>query len=125
MSSAVATRYAKAIFGLAKDEGDMKLLEKDLQSLRDILEVSEDFRTLISSPMYSREQQETVVLEISKKIKISDMMKNALCLVCSKRRLYILPQLIDEISAYIQRIRERSQLVSRLQENYQKIRTEI
>lgn len=101
MSSAVATRYAKAIFGLAKDEGDMKLLEKDLQSLRDILEVSEDFRTLISSPMYSREQQETAILEISKKIKISDMMKNALCLVCSKRRLYILPQLIDEISAYI------------------------
>ena len=101
MSSGVATRYAKAIFGLAKDEGGMSLLETDLQSLENILEVSEDFRTLISSPMYSRAQQEAAILEISKKIRISDMMRNALCLVCSKRRLYILQQLIDEISAYI------------------------
>jgi len=62
MSSAVATRYAKAIFGLAKDEGGMSLLETDLQSLENILEVSEDFRTLISSPMYSRAQQEASIL---------------------------------------------------------------
>lgn len=67
MSSGVATRYAKAIFGLAKEDKQLNLLERDLSSLSEALKISEDLRNLISSPIYSRSQQELAIIAISKK----------------------------------------------------------
>ena len=63
MSSGVATRYAKAIFGLAKEDKQLDLLERDLSSLSEALKISEDLRNLISSPIYSRSQQELAISE--------------------------------------------------------------
>ena len=101
MSSGVATRYAKAIFSLAKEDKKLEVLGKDLSSLSDALKISEDLRNLISSPVYSRSQQELAIAAISKKMKLTDLMQNALGLMSSKRRLYILPNLIDEVNSYI------------------------
>tara|TARA_B110000091_G_scaffold18444_1_gene17398 strand:- start:1193 stop:1735 length:543 start_codon:yes stop_codon:yes gene_type:complete len=101
MSSGVATRYAKAIFGLAKEDKQLNLLERDLSSLSDALKISEDLRNLISSPIYSRSQQELAIIAISKKMNLTDLMQNTLGLMSSKRRLYILPSLIDEVNSYI------------------------
>ena len=101
MSSGVATRYAKAIFSLAKEDKKLEALGKDLSSLSDALKISEDLRNLISSPVYSRSQQELAIAAISKKMKLTDLMQNALGLMSSKRRLYILPNLIDEVNSYI------------------------
>ena len=101
MSSGVATRYAKAIFGLAKEDKQLNLLERDLSSLSEALKISEDLRNLISSPIYSRSQQELAIIAISKKMNLTDLMQNTLGLMSSKRRLYILPSLIDEVNSYI------------------------
>ena len=52
MSSGVATRYAKAIFSLAKEDKQFRGTgAKDLSSLSDALKISEDLRNLISSPV--------------------------------------------------------------------------
>lgn len=55
---------------------------------------SADLRTLLTSPLYSREQQSGAIVAIAKKMELSDTTSNVLALLASKRRLFVLPQLI-------------------------------
>jgi len=101
MSSGVAKRYAKAIFGLAKEDKKIESLSTDLTSMGDALNISEELNQLISSPVYNRLDQENAILAISDRMGLSDLMKSSLGLLAMKRRLNILPTLIEEVKAYI------------------------
>jgi len=90
----IASRYAKAVFDLAKEEKSVPKVEADLEALSAVLKDSADFNALINSPVYSREQQSAAVAAISKKMGLTGMMTNVLGLMASKRRLFVLPQLV-------------------------------
>ncbi|MDG2295057.1 MAG: F0F1 ATP synthase subunit delta [Rhodobacteraceae bacterium] len=97
ISSGIAARYATAVFELAKDASDLKKLESNIDDVRAALADSEDFRVLISSPLYSREDQSTAIAGIAAKMKLMPMLASALGLMASKRRLFVLPQLLDRL----------------------------
>lgn len=101
ISSGASKRYAKAIFALAKEEKKLESLTADLSSIEDALEVSDDLNQLILSPVYNRLEQESAILAISDKMGLSGLMKNSLGLLAVKRRLNILPSLIEEVKIYI------------------------
>jgi len=101
ISSGIAARYAKAVFDLAKETKKVKAIEGDLEVLSGALTDSPDFNALIFSPVYSREQQSAAVGAIAKKMKLSPTMTNTLALLASKRRLFVLPQLIAGLRAAI------------------------
>ncbi|HBV56227.1 MAG TPA: F0F1 ATP synthase subunit delta [Rhodobacteraceae bacterium] len=94
ISMGIASRYAKAVFDLAKEEKSVPKVEADLEALSAVLKDSADFNALINSPVYSREQQSAAVAAISKKMGLTGMMTNVLGLMASKRRLFVLPQLV-------------------------------
>ena len=94
ISSGIAARYATAVFELAKDASDLKKLESNIADLRAALADSEDFRVLISSPLYSREDQSNAIASIAAKMKLMPMLASTLGLMASKRRLFVLPQLL-------------------------------
>ncbi|HEV8036801.1 F0F1 ATP synthase subunit delta [Yoonia sp.] len=94
ISTGIATRYATAVFDLAKDGKAIKALESDVASLEAAMAESADLRTLLTSPLYSREQQSGAIVAIAKKMELSDTTSNVLALLASKRRLFVLPQLI-------------------------------
>jgi F-type H+-transporting ATPase subunit delta len=101
ISTGIAARYATAIFELAKEDNALKALESDVDALDDALKVSHDFRDLITSPIYSREQQATAVTAIAKKAGLSQIVTNTLALMAGNRRLFVLPQLVRELRARI------------------------
>jgi F-type H+-transporting ATPase subunit delta len=94
ISTGIAKRYATAVFDLAKEGKAIKALESDVASLEAAMAESADLRTLLTSPLYSREQQSGAIIAIAKKMKLSDTTSNVLALLASKRRLFVLPQLI-------------------------------
>lgn len=94
ISTGIATRYATAVFDLAKDGKAIKALESDVASLEAAMAESADLRTLLTSPLYSREQQSGAIVAIAQKMELSDTTSNVLALLASKRRLFVLPQLI-------------------------------
>ena len=55
---------------------------------------SEDMRTLLHSPLYSREEQGAAITAIAQKMELSDTTGNVLGLLASKRRLFVLPQMV-------------------------------
>ena len=100
-ASGIAGRYALAVFDLVKEAKGVKTLEVDVAALTGVLADSRDFRALIASPVYSREEQANAVAAIAKKMKISGVLANTLGLMASNRRLFVLPQLLAALTAMI------------------------
>lgn len=101
ISKGIAARYATAVFELAKEGKKLKGLEADVDALDAALDVSADFRDLISSPLYTREQQTAAIDGISAKMKLSPVVANTMSLMASKRRLFVLPQLVASLRMLI------------------------
>ncbi len=54
IQASLAGRYATALFGLARDQGQIDAVARSLDSLEAALTESRDFRALVSSPLVSR-----------------------------------------------------------------------
>ncbi len=101
ISAGIAGRYATAIFELAKEEKALPAIEGDVDALDAALADSEDFRNLISSPIYARDDQQAAITAIAKEMKLSGNLTNLLALMAGKRRLFVLPQLIGALRGLI------------------------
>ncbi|AKS45192.1 ATP synthase F1 subcomplex delta subunit [Octadecabacter temperatus] len=101
ISSGIAARYATAVFELSTGAKGLKALETDINALGAALDSSDDLRALISSPLYSREEQGAAMAGVAKKMKLSKTMTNTLALMASKRRLFVVPQMVASLHAKI------------------------
>ncbi|MGJ8544310.1 MAG: F0F1 ATP synthase subunit delta [Sulfitobacter sp.] len=101
ISNGIAQRYARAVYELAIEAKNVKAIESDLVALQEALDLSEDFNALITSPIYSREEQAGAISALAKKMKLSPMMANTLALMASKRRLFVLPALVKSLREII------------------------
>ncbi|MGB8622272.1 MAG: F0F1 ATP synthase subunit delta [Paracoccaceae bacterium] len=101
ISTGIAERYATAIFELAKEDGKLPALEADLDALEAALADSADFRDLISSPIYTREEQAGSIKALAAKMGLSGIVASTLGLMAGNRRLFVLPQLVKVLRAQI------------------------
>ena len=101
ISTGIAQRYASAVFEIAKEAKNVKEIEGDLDNLAQALADSDDFRNLIHSPIYTRDQQGAAITAIAKKMGLSGTMTNTLALMATKRRLFVVPQLVKALRELI------------------------
>ena len=101
ISLGIAARYALALFELAKDDKALGALEADTTALGDVLTTSPDFAAMIASPVIARDEQAAAVAAIAAKMGVSALMANTLALLAQKRRLFVLPQLVADLTARI------------------------
>ncbi|WP_116083737.1 F0F1 ATP synthase subunit delta [Tropicimonas sp. IMCC34011] len=94
ISNSIAGRYAAALFDLAKGEGKLDVLERDVDTLAAALDQSADLRELIHSPVYTRQEQRTGVLAVGEKAGLDPLTRNTLGLMADNRRLFALPQFV-------------------------------
>jgi F-type H+-transporting ATPase subunit delta len=72
-------------------------VEADLGALEGALRDSADLRALISSPIYSREEQGSAIGALAQAMNLSPVMRNVIGLMAQKRRLFVLPQLLQTL----------------------------
>ncbi|CAN1496171.1 AtpH F0F1-type ATP synthase, delta subunit (mitochondrial oligomycin sensitivity protein) [Paracoccaceae bacterium] len=101
ISLGIATRYATALFELAKESGALTALESDIAGLGDAMAASDDLRAMIASPVVSRDDQSNAIAAIGVKLGVSELMANTLALMAGKRRLFVLPQLLANLADQI------------------------
>ena len=94
IATGIASRYATAIFEIARDSGGIGALETDVDALDAALKESADLRALISSPLYSREEQAAAMAVVGRQMGLTVNVQNLLGLMAGNRRLFALPQLI-------------------------------
>ena len=100
-SKGVAKRYATALFDLANETDDISSLEKNVETLTQAIDESTDLNSLISSPIYSRDQQKNAIGAIAKKMGVSAVMINTLSLMAEKRRLFVVPTFLSVLNDLI------------------------
>lgn len=104
-SGGIAARYATAVFEIARDAGGLDAIERDVAALREALGASDDLSELMTSPIYTREQQEAGVGAVAERMGLGATMANTLRLMATKRRLFAVPSLLTALDDMIARER--------------------
>ena len=101
MSQTIASRYAQAVFDIVKAEGGLDALAQQTEELGVVLKDSADLRDLISSAIYTRDQQSRAIAALATKMGLSKTLTNTLQLMAQNRRLFVLPQLVQRLGDLI------------------------
>ncbi|MEM8741043.1 MAG: F0F1 ATP synthase subunit delta [Pseudomonadota bacterium] len=95
----IAGRYATAVFELAQEAGELAAVEADLEALDAALSESADLREMMSSPVYSRDDQDAAVTALAGAMGLGSIVTNTLKLMAGKRRLFVLSDVIATVRA--------------------------
>jgi F-type H+-transporting ATPase subunit delta len=107
----IARRYAKALFSLADEQGQVEQWSSALDALGRALASSPELRETLSSPVFEKEQRRGVVGELAKALGFADTARNFLLLLADRDRLAYLPAIVldfrDLADARLGRIRAK------------------
>jgi F-type H+-transporting ATPase subunit delta len=95
--SGVAGRYASALYELASEKNATDEVAAALAAFQGLLDESADLRRLVKSPVFTAQEQVKALDAVLGKAEIAGVAANFIRLVASKRRLFVLP---DMIAAY-------------------------
>ena len=95
--SGVASRYATALFDLAKEEGQLDDVARDLDTLQSLIGESADLKRFIANPVVSRDAQGQAIRAVAEKAGLSSMTTKFLGVLAQQRRLVVLS---DVVRAY-------------------------
>jgi F-type H+-transporting ATPase subunit delta len=90
----MAQRYAGSLFDLALADNAVDKVETDLGRFEALLAGSDDLKRLISSPVFSAEDQLKAISSIADKARITGLVGNFLRVVARNRRLFAVPGMI-------------------------------
>ena len=94
ISTGIAKRYAQAVFELSREGDDLPKLEADVSALDAAIRRSADLRGVLTSPLVSRQEQGAALGALAEKMGLGDVLANTLRLMASKRRLFVVPNMI-------------------------------
>ena len=103
--NAVARRYASAFIDIAGESQSLDHVEKDLAALSSMIEASEDFRTLLHSPLFSRQDQQAGLQALAQKAGFHAATHNLLLLLAQNRRLPALAAVIGAVRSELSKRR--------------------
>jgi F-type H+-transporting ATPase subunit delta len=89
------------MFELAKDENAVASLEADANAIEAALKASPELSEMIASPIVGRDEQAAAIAAIAAKMGLSALSANTLALMASKRRLFVVPQLVANLKMRI------------------------
>ena len=87
IQASLAGRYAIALFELARDERQLETVGASLRALKQALRDSEDLRTLVTSPLVSREESERAIAAASEALGLDPLARNFVGVLARNRRL--------------------------------------
>jgi F-type H+-transporting ATPase subunit delta len=101
----VAERYAKALFELAENDGQLAAIETDLGRFSALLDESSDLRRLVRSPVFSAEDQARAVGAVLDRTGITGLVANLIRVAAGNRRLFAVPDIITAFRRLLARHR--------------------
>lgn len=94
IGASLSGRYATALFELAREEKQIESVETSLSRLRAALDQSDDFRTLTTSPVVSREEAAKGIAATANALALDPITTRFLGVLAQNRRLGQLPMVI-------------------------------
>jgi F-type H+-transporting ATPase subunit delta len=103
--SGVAERYASSLFEVALEANAIEQVRADLDRFQAMIRESDDLKRLVSSPVFSAEDQVRAVSALAAKAGIAGLVANFLKVIAGNRRLFALPGMIRAYHEFVARHR--------------------
>jgi F-type H+-transporting ATPase subunit delta len=100
--SAVARRYAKALYDIAKEESSVERTQRELVAVADAWDTSPELRSVFENPAFSPEQRKSVVVAIAQRIGASRTITNVLSMLADRRRMRNVREIADAFVAKVE-----------------------
>jgi F-type H+-transporting ATPase subunit delta len=96
--SSVAERYARAIYELGVESGDLKGLTEQIKRFTEAYTASDELRAVLDNPLVEPGQRDAILREIAARVSVGPLAQNALRLLASRHRLAALPFIARRLS---------------------------
>ena len=93
-SDTAASRYSLALYELAEENKNVKEIEEQSSALIKLVNESKDFELIVRNPTNKKEDQINVLNKISEHCNFNIFLKNFLCFLVEKRRLFFLQNIL-------------------------------
>jgi F-type H+-transporting ATPase subunit delta len=100
--SAVGRRYAKALLELAREQGELDAVLRDVGAISDAWKESADLREIVRNPVLPRPALKSAMNGVLEKLGATQLTRNTVGLLADKGRL---PQL-EEVLEYLEELAE-------------------
>ena len=90
----IARRYAKALFGLAVEAGQVEGWANSLLTLQQVVDRSPDLQDVLANPVYSKEQRRAIVEKLAAALSLAADPRNLLFLLGDRNRLSYLSAIV-------------------------------
>jgi F-type H+-transporting ATPase subunit delta len=97
----VAARYAKALFELASEKGQLDAVKKELDTVAKAMQENPEFRRFAVNPTLSHETQATVMENILSAMKVSDLTQRFFAVIAGNRRLEAVTLIAERFSSLL------------------------
>ena len=94
-SNSTSTSYAVALYELSKENRELDNVEIGMKNLKELFNISSDFKEMILSPTVTKEDKKNVLFAIADKNNFSKTLKKFLGFVAIKNRLFFLVKIIE------------------------------
>lgn len=98
---AIGRRYARAIFELAKEEGSLAGVAKQLADFSEVYESSRELQHVLENPLVEESARSAVVAEIAARIGVTGTAERALRLLTRQRRLRAVPDVARHLGRLV------------------------
>jgi len=102
-NSTVAGRYATAIFELAVEMKSVDAVASDFTALKRMIATSADLARLVRAPVFGADEQKKGMQALLDKMGANPLTIRFIMLLASKRRLFVLKQIISAFEAMVAR----------------------
>jgi F-type H+-transporting ATPase subunit delta len=97
ISSAVVERYARAIFELGVESGQLSALSEQIKRVANAYALSRDLRVVAENPLIPDDQRDLVLKEIASRLGLGELGANTVRLLARRRRLSALPDIAKRL----------------------------
>jgi F-type H+-transporting ATPase subunit delta len=97
-TAAIADRYARAIFELGVEGGNLSALAQEVQNFASAYQESLDLRSVLENPLVAGEQRAAVLAEVASRLGVGDLALRTLRYLALRRRLPLLPEIARRLS---------------------------
>jgi F-type H+-transporting ATPase subunit delta len=86
-STAAARRYAKALFGIARDDGTVEATGRELEALAGLLDENPDLQKALFRPLHPMAQRRAALRAVAERLGSGAMLQNFYSFLVDQRRL--------------------------------------
>ncbi len=98
----IAQRYAKALFGLGQERGDMPVLLGELDKLTELVLGNGELRRVLFTPIHPRAERRGVLAELVERLELSKEVHVFSMLVVDQNRTGYLPAIRDALRELVE-----------------------